>query len=54
MFKANHFDLIKSKIVDIFYHTTDQLKLEPILKTMFVAHKIKSFTHDEELKKKLE
>ncbi len=51
IFKLNHFDLIKKKLVDLVYHAPDGHSDIPILlKTLYVVHKMKNLEKDEKLK----
>lgn len=54
IFKENHFDLIKRKLIDLFDHSPEESKIGDVLKTMHAVHKFKKFAQDEDLKKKLE
>ena len=54
IFKLNHFDLIKRKLVDIIHNANEQhLDMPILLKTMYSVHKIKNLEKDERLKAKL-
>lgn len=52
IFKPNHFDLIKKKLVDILHNCPDE-ELPSVTKTMYVVHKNKKFVKEEKLKEKL-
>jgi hypothetical protein len=50
IFKANHLDKIKSKLIDLFDHSPEA---SVVVKTMHAVHKFKKFSQNEELKAKL-
>ena len=54
IFKLNHFDLVKRKLVDLVYHAPEQHADMPILlKTLYIVHKMKNLEKSQELKEKL-
>ena len=52
IFKSNHFDLIKKKLIDIIYNCPES-ELASVIKTMYVVHKHKNFAKDEKLKARI-
>lgn len=54
IFKLNHFDLIKRKLVDLLYHADEKHPdVSVLLKTLYVVHKMKNLDKNAELKEKL-
>lgn len=54
IFKLNHFDLIKRKLVDLVHKVEDKHPDVPaLLKTLYVVHKMKSLDKNAELKERL-
>ena len=53
IFKLNHYDILKRKMSDLFFNTSDENDLASILKTMYVVHKVKKYEKNEKLQEKL-
>lgn len=54
IFKLNHFDLIKRKLVDLVNHAPENHSDMPtLLKTLYVVHKMKNLEKSEAFKEKL-
>jgi hypothetical protein len=55
IFKLNHFDLIKKKLVDLVNHAPEgHPEMPTLLKTLYVVHKMKNLDKDATFKAKLE
>jgi hypothetical protein len=51
IFKLNHFDLIKRKLVDLVYHVDEKhVDLPALMKTLYVVHKMKNLEKSAEFK----
>ena len=54
IFRINHFDLIKKKLLDIYYNCFSKEEISSILKTVYLLHKMKKYEKDGIFKEKLD